>query len=1089
MQKTRNIRILDITVLFLCLSGTALAINLFWQDMNRTLTRLSETPVGTLSYKYHIVQRRFGDRLSWNRLQRNSPLYNGDRIHTADFSDATITLVNEDVIDMLENTLIQLVFDQEGAWVELFKGNIGIQAKGDGLNLRSGANRVKLSSGSIAGARVDSQGFHFWLIEGYAALRTAAGVQGMRTGSAVTIQADGSIDTGPHVVVLTPLPYQRIVTPSSAPVEITFSWKTINFPPNEQVHLEIAEDQRFTRLLHTHDAQEGNTSAIVELPPGTFWWRVSAASHTPATANITMGKLAVIVASPPVLVSPSEGKVYIYWVSPDAIRFQWSASPETDQDEIPTYLLEAADNPRMQNPRLRTKVQGFSLLYAGLMAGTWYWRVSPVYPDEYQGTFAVSPSVSFAIQQGVESLPVPVRIPPVVSPPLPKPELETPLGQVVPGSTENLVFRWRPVPEADAYEFSLYAGTPKNTGQPGDSQGADAPHLVYENQNVTQNSLTVPMHSLKDGSYFWTLRAFAAASPGAGRREGLLETGQFVIRNRRSVRLEYPPSGHAFTGLDALRRPGTIQWSSTEPLGKSRFILSRNRNLESAVPVVDLTGPSKSIHLPPLTPGTYYWTIQAETPDGLDISAAQPFSFRVLVPKVAPVTLDFPKQGYSFTGLDALRQSGVIRWSSTEMVGTSRFVLSRNSAPLQGTPILDMTDPGRAITLPELAPGTYYWTIRAKTTDGLDISATAPARFQVLPMPQEPLPISVAPVSPPPPAPVPSVPVSPVSLEFPEAGHRFSGIEAQRQPIAVRWKAAGPIGKFRFILSRNPNLLQGMPVLESTDPSRAIILSKLTSGTYYWTIQAETPEGLDISAARPAYFQVLPVSPVSLEFPEAGHRFSGIEAQRQPGTVRWSSVETVGTSRFILSRNPDLLWGTPILEITDPGRSIILPRLAPGTYYWTIRAETLEGLDISAPGPSSFLVLPIPLLPRPQGMLPVDRYKIDAAQVQKSRDIIFTWDLVPGANAYIFTLLPDTHTLERKPLIHSEPLFKTAYVIEDMAILDVGHFIWQVEALYIAKDGVIEQRGTIGEQRFTIDIPSLVNPKLGVNGIIYGNSD
>jgi hypothetical protein len=953
-------------VLFLCLSGAALAMYLFWQDLNRTLTRLSETPVGTLSYKYHIVQRRFRDRLVWNRLQQSSPLYNGDRIHTADFSDATITLVNEDVITMLENTLIQLFFDQAGARIDLFEGNIGIQAKEDGLNLRSGANQVKLSAGSIAGARVDSQGFHFWLIEGYAALRTATGSQGMRTGSAVTIRADGSIDTGPQVVVLTPLPYQRIVTASSAPVEINFSWKPINFPPNEQVRLEIAGDQRFTRMIHTLNAQ---TSATVELPPGTFWWRTFAASRISATANITMGKLSVIVAPPPVLVSPAEGKVYSYRVSPEAIRFQWSASPETD--EVPAYLLEAADNPRMQAPRLRTTVRGFSLLYSGLTDGTWYWRVSPVYA-EYQGTFAVSPPVSFAIRQGDET--TPVRIPPVV--PLPKPE---------------------------------------------------AP---------------------------------------------------------RSVRLEYPPSGHAFTGLDALRQPGIIRWSSTEPLGKSRFILSRNQNPRSSVPVVDLTDPGKSIRLPPLTPGTYYWTIQAETPEGLDISAAQPFSFRVLEPKVAPVTLDFPKQGHSFTGLAALRQSGVIRWSSTEVVGTSRFVLSRNPAPLQGTAILDLTDPGRTITLPELAPGTYYWTIRAKTPEGLDISATAPARFQVLPTPQEPLPI-VSPVPPVPPA--PSVPVSPVTLEFPEGGHRFPGIEAQRQPIAVRWKAAGPIGKFRFILSRNPDPLQGMPVLESTDPSRAITLSKLTSGTYYWTIQAETPEGLDISAARPAYFQVLPVSPVSLDFPEAGHRFSGIEAQRQPGMVRWSSVETVGTSRFILSRNPDLLWGTPMLEITDPGRAITLPRLAPGTYYWTIRAETPEGLDISAPGPSSFLVLPIPLLPRPQGMLPVDQYKIDAARLQKSRDIIFTWDQVPGANAYIFTLLPDIP--ERKPLIHSEPLFKTVYVIEDMAVLDIGNFIWQVEALYIAGDGVIEQRGTIGEQRFTIDIPSLVNPKLGVNGIIYGNSD
>jgi hypothetical protein len=1365
--------LLDGLVVFLCLSGTFLGVYLFWQDMNRTLTKLSEIPVGIVSFKHNAAQRRFSDRLLWGQLQKEAPIYNGDLIRTADLSDTTITFANGDAIDLAENCLIQVFFSEKGARVELAEGMVNVNAKGDGLVLVSGDKEVSFTAGSVAtvGADTNTQGFNLQVVEGNAALSTPTGTQTVMTGSAITVTADGTTAMNSQVVILSPVPNQRILNPSDALMPVTFSWQTVNFSGDEQVRLEIAGDRRFTRLIHTHD-EDDHITATIELPSGIFWWRAyavtpqagGAEASAAAPAQAATGKLSVLYAPPPVLISPAEGAAYAYRVSPEAIRFQWANPPGADLDQATGYLLEAADNPARERPQLSTTVQGTSFLYAGLEPGTWYWRVRPVYPDEYTGTPVPSPWVSFGIEQRTESLTAPVllspapgnmvniateergiyfswkhepaaasytiqiaedqdlqypviirtvrenfyaytpeetsrntsvlkdgryfwriyhtdlggntsplsevrsfialkgnmnhetlfppdnytvaddvlplfrftwktnlpfisrfqlsttpdfsqllvdaavqntagertypgpalpegiyywrvatMIPPensaagetvlqtppqrlVVVAPLPKPELEVPLDRVVPRPQENLAFRWRPVPGADVYEFSLYAAGSAEADPGAGRLRAGGSRLVYENPDARQSSLSIPMDSLTEGTYFWTVRAFAEERPHASRRQGALETGQFVLSKPRPILLEYPPGGHTFTGLEALRRPSTVRWSSTEPVGTSRFILSQNVNPLQGTPVLDVTNPGRAIPLPTLSAGTYYWTIRAETPEGIDISAPGPASFRVLPLEVPPVTLDFPPAGYTVTGLEALRRPGTVRWSSIEAVGTSRFILSQNPNPLQGDVILELTNPGRTIPLPRLSAGTYYWTIQAETSDGLNISAVQPASFQVLPpevsriildypeaghpftvlevlrqtarirwssvetvgksrliLSRDPDPlqgtavlevtnpgrsVNLTPLAPGTyywtiqaetpegldisavrPTSFQILPVSPVTLDYPETGYPFTGLEALRRPGTIRWSTTEAVGRSRFILSRNPDPLQGTPVQEILDPGRSIVLPPLTPGTYYWTIRAETSEGLDISAAKPSSFQVLPVavSPVHLNFPTPGYAFTGLEALRRPGMVRWSSTETVGRSRFILSRSPNPLQGDAIQDVLDPGTAISLPPLAPGTYYWTIQAETPDGLDISAPQPLSFQVLPVSLLPPAQQMRPADGYRLDAAEVQKSRTITFTWDPVPGANAYIFTLVSDQHINDAPPIIRTDPLFKISYRIEDLSILDVGGFTWQVEALSIAADGTVEQRGTIGVSRFTIDIPPLSNPKLGVTGSLYGN--
>jgi hypothetical protein len=316
-----------------------------------------------------------------------------------------------------------------------------------------------------------------------------------------------------------------------------------------------------------------------------------------------------------------------------------------------------------------------------------------------------------------------------------------------------------------------------------------------------------------------------------------------------------------------------------------------------------------------------------------------------------------------------------------------------------------------------------------------------------------------------------------ITLESP-AG--FTGVAAQRRPGTVRWDSTEPVGTSRFILSRNQNLSN--PVSSVDNPPRAITLPALTEGTYYWTIRAQTPSGVSISPSRPASFQVSPVSlpKIVLDSPSS---FTEAEAQTRPGTVRWSSGEVVGNSRFILSRNANPLTGTPIRSVSNPPRSITLPALTAGTYYWTVQAQTPDGFDLSPAAPASFRVLPVTPLARPQALHPERNSVIDSAYVQRNRNITFSWSPVAEANAYHFRLLrPGAPT----PIVDTSPSPETSYRLENMALLENGEFIWQVEALIIRPNGTVERRGETAEYRFGVSIPQPGAPALNNPGTLYG---
>jgi hypothetical protein len=124
------------------------------------------------------------------------------------------------------------------------------------------------------------------------------------------------------------------------------------------------------------------------------------------------------------------------------------------------------------------------------------------------------------------------------------------------------------------------------------------------------------------------------------------------------------------------------------------------------------------------------------------------------------------------------------------------------------------------------------------------------------------------------------------------------------------------------------------------------------------------------------------------------------------------------------------------------------------------------------------------LLPAARLLLPQNGHRIGPDQLRESAVVTFTWNAVPGANAYNLVLYREAGG--RRQLIRRWESSAAASQALELSLLENGSFIWQVEALRLAVDGSIEQRGTAAENRFTMDLPALPRKNANNPGRVYG---
>jgi hypothetical protein len=347
MGKRKNIRsqqkfnAADGTVTLFCLLGAFFSFWFFWQDLNRVIKR-NQDPVATITFKQRAAQRRLGDRVLWDRLRQESPVYDGDFIRTAELSGATVTFNRERKVNLSENSLIQIRTIGDQAVIDLASGDVSVENSGpSAMVLVSGDKQVELS-GIMKARAAEDGGFELEVLEGTAVLISEEGRVVREAGQSISIDSEGRTRERPRVVMINPRPDEELISQGDT-LGVDFSWVPAGFIGTEQVRLEIAGDRRFTRSLESLDTE--NSGALVELPPGTYWWRAYVSSSGPQ--DVSPEKLIIL---PPATVS----RIPVI-AAPVPVETASEAPPETPPaPAVPLPLAPPPEKTPPEEPAPRT---------------------------------------------------------------------------------------------------------------------------------------------------------------------------------------------------------------------------------------------------------------------------------------------------------------------------------------------------------------------------------------------------------------------------------------------------------------------------------------------------------------------------------------------------------------------------------------------------------------------------------------------------------------------------------------------------------------------------------------------------------------
>ncbi|GBU28872.1 hypothetical protein R84B8_02434 [Treponema sp. R8-4-B8] len=851
-MKAKSSFFFDALTSVLCAAGFCLCFLFFWKDLNAAFSRTGEQPVGIITFRYNTAQRRFIDRVLWDRLRNDSPVYNGDVIRTADLSEATITFSGGDIVDLTSNTLIQIFADKDASRIDFSGGEISVNAS-SAMVIASGNKLLTVDAGAVLQASALKNGaFDIAVSEGTAVLensdRKKAKAQGtaesrvIAAGDSLLLNAEGEAQAVPRATAVFPPPGARFLSQTNEGLNLEFSWNKINYQPDGLTRLEVARDRSFNRTLFAGNSSDSRIS--LTLPEGTWFWRLYPLSE--GASEIPYSKITVVSNPIPSLISPQEGQVFSYRNRLPSLRFQWTSSQSAS-----SYILEVADNPSLQNPALNITVRSgtgdqLSFISSALGDGTWYWKVTPVYSRDFSGNPSVSRTGSFAIKRGAE---------------LSAPVLTAPADEAVfniETGRRDILFSWKKENEAASYTLTISAN--KDMSSP----------IIVKTTADTFYRYGADETSITSGTWYWTVRQTDSngdASPTSQPRSFTALRGEII---QSPI---FPPDNYVVA--DNLLPNTRFTWKTN--LTDTYFQISNNADFTSVI--IDESAPGDAYTVYSLKAGVYYWRITGGPDTQRLYSKHNRFT---VVESLPPPELSQPKSGAltAQSGKITIREGQPVdfSWKSSDAdYYTFKLYRSGSANPVMETTVFDTK---LDVNMDALGEGSYTWTVqgfareKSSSSRRTGLASTGSINIRHL---------------------------RPAILEFPRYGWEYSGIDASRKPGAVRWSSRETPVNVRFVIATDERMTN-IIYMQANVP-REVPLPRLSAGNYYWTIQAETVDGYDISAAAPFRFRVLPIPllPVPQNRLPVNSTMIGAEQIMASRKVAFSWDATQGANGYILT--------------------------------------------------------------------------------------------------------------------------------------------------------------------------------------------
>ena len=603
-----------VITIFICLIGAFISSALFYKGFFRALTKLNEEPIATITFKYKTAQRKFLERVVWDRLRQNSPVYNGDTIHTENLAEATVYFIDGNVMNLSENTMAQVFLSENQLLTaELTDGYATLDAASskNGMVLVADGMEVALEAGASIGAGIESKsktsgvvgesslekeevqkeseekrGFSVQVLKGNAVVQSEDGTKvDVVEGQGIAFDKQGQ--SLPVLVVTNPLPNSKVLSTTEEKVLVPFRWnfEETKISENQKVYLTVAIDKDFENVVAFEDITNQNETQI-QLDAEKYFWKVSVVEDATKEKVLTSqsGKLQIIKSLKPNQIVPAENASFSYRSRIPSIRFMWN-----EANQASSYKVEIATNPSMENPIVEQRTNLTSLIISTLEFGNYYWRVTPYYTINNLGFANPSEVKSFSVER--KSV-------------LKKPSLYVPLDNGIVNTDEELgsiTFSWKRESEAESYIVKI--ANNRELKNPFIMENTKDNFFTFDTKNAE--------NKLKDGKWFWSVTVQDY--------EGTLSEASdirtfFAMKGKPEQHLIEPFDG--FKVADSFIFDTKFTWKKNFPESFESFLqISKNQDFRKIEKEEKVLG--NSFSGANLKEGVYYWRLKSvNTIDG-----------------------------------------------------------------------------------------------------------------------------------------------------------------------------------------------------------------------------------------------------------------------------------------------------------------------------------------------------------------------------------------------------------------------------------------------------------------------------------------
>ena len=928
--KSRNnlLKAFLLTIL-VCLLGAALNSFLFYTNFFRALTKLNEEPIATITFKYKTAQRKFIDRVVWDRLRQNSPVYNGDTVHTEALSEAIVHFPDGNIMELSENTMAQIFLTEDKFLkTELSEGFAIIDASSStkGMTLSSNGVEVDVEQGaSVSASSVKSDSdvakVSLQVLRGQASLQSEGNSE-VQLSQGEALLVEGGEHKTPQLIVTEPSLVDRVLYHTEGKTKVSFKWTLSVAEKNTKVSIWVAKDKNFSNVVYNIETTNVDQTEMT-LDSGIYYWKVFLTKNNEEnikengnskktdntkdeTLSTQIGKLQVIQSLIPSLVAPAEHYVYNYRTRYPAVRLIW-----TESSYATSYKVEVSDNAEMKKPLLELRTSLPSLILSSLGEGNYYWQVTPYYTINKIGFASPSSIGNFTIEKK-GSLAVP--------------SLYIPLNNQITNidaKAKKIAFSWKQEDEAELYRIKI-----------ANNENLNNPIIDIQ---TTENFFTVNPtdKSLPEGKLYWAVSY--QDTEGNFSESSAVRTFYAMKGNPEQHTIEPPDEYQVAQNLV----PDTkFTWKRNLPENfVTEIQISPNEDFSKIVYKQNVTGSSlKSLNL---AIGTYYWRLKSSsTTDGTElITSSKVFhvvdnldATELLTPTARAVARQTVP--YNFT------------WSEVEDADFYKIAIYKQS---DDSLVYEDIVYGTSISL-DLYNGAdfvdktvYKWQIQAQANAIPGVSSRRSRKLA-----EEPFYL---------------LKLRPVEIIAPAKDAKIKGSDAILKPSKAVWKTVDKVAKAQFVLTRTdvnpPEEIIKIPqdtemsLYNSISPNEILLDTEdgLRPGTYEIIVHAETLDGIDISNTDDkniGRFTILPIEPLSqatnlVVMPEVFNsdylrdsnnpRTITFSWNKVPGATDYFVLIKTKTGSTILKQNvKDTKYQIDFAALTDEGKQVF----SKGTFTWIV---------------------------------------------------------------------------------------------------------------------------------------------------------